>query len=123
MKTSELAGAELDYWVAKAEGHEATFNEHRCVVHTRADGLSLGQQGAGWVFNPSTYWRLGGPIIEREGIGLLQIGVGDATEKWSANFEYWHEDRDDPWTGPTALVAAMRAFVGSKFGVEIEDKP
>jgi hypothetical protein len=101
MKVAELEGALLDYWVAQAKG-----DTH---VKLRDDM---------W-FRPSSDWAQGGPIIERDGISLLQIAEG----KWSANSVDWPSlgDRDDPHIGETPLVAAMRAFVASVYGLDVPD--
>ena len=101
MKTSELSGAALDWAVAKCEGEEVR--------------LEKGQLEALWTDNgykPSTYWAQGGPIIERE-----KIGFSYDTERmgWSAFFY----DGDDVFGG-TPLIAAMRCYVASKLGEEVE---
>jgi hypothetical protein len=62
-------------------------------------------------FEPSCVWAQGGPIIEREGINLDR--VTDAL--WEATIMgEWTED------GPTPLIAAMRCYVGSQLGNEME---
>jgi hypothetical protein len=58
----------------------------------------------------SDEWEQGGPIIERERVELVCLWP----DLWSAN------PRGLEQHGPTPLVAAMRAFVASKFGEEIE---
>lgn len=90
-KVSELEGTELDFWVAKAEG-----------VTSRS-------------FQPQYSWAEGGPIIEREGIGVAR--VIDSTD-WIAlpNGEWGPH----VYRSPTALIAAMRCFVASKFGEYVE---
>ena len=95
MKTSELTGAALDWAVTKCEGydHEVTSSEW---------GLW------GW----ATDWAQGGPIIEREGISLEYAAQ---PEKWCACIR-----ADQEVYGPTALIAAMRCYVASKLGDEVE---
>lgn len=97
MKTAELEGAALDYYVEKALGYP--------------------------IYKPSEDWECGGPIIECE-----RIWISDETEE---NAPVWiasappHVDvgngRDLIQYGPTPLIAAMRAFVASKFGDEVPD--
>lgn len=121
-KVSELTGADLDYWVAKAEGMD------------RENGFGLAWVGAGnpdkpgkprcyvahraWsgvrVWTPSTNWSKGGPIIEREAIELRKHWQ---REIWTARIE------SDPHGlaprygyGETPLIAAMRVYVSSKYG-------
>lgn len=114
MKTSELTGALLDYWVARAEGLEVRLyrlGEPTSRCWTIQDGRT------GHVFAPSTSWAQGGPIIERE-----RIQWRDEGGTWCAGFG---EGDDDDWLhygeGETQLVAAMRAYVASKFGDEVQD--
>jgi len=98
MKTSELTDRALDWAVAEALG----------TVHKNEDG----QYHSWW---PSTDWSQGGPIIEREGIGLWRGYT--PTLAWVAN-----KPKGIPFEqhGPTPLVAAMRCYVASKLGDEIE---
>ena len=57
----------------------------------------------------STDWAHGGPVIEREGIAIYLYGDGE----WQAVLEKEYE-------GPTPLIAAMRCYVASKLGDEVE---
>ena len=64
-------------------------------------------------FEPSENWGDGGPIIEREKIALNLSENG------------WVATRIEPPSvsearGPTPLIAAMRCYVASKMGDEIE---
>lgn len=58
----------------------------------------------------STSWAQGGPIIEREGISITQFGG-----TWKANTVY-----QSAVIGPTPLIAAMRCYVASKLGDEVD---
>jgi len=100
MKVSELVGPALDWAVAKCEGN--TFAGD--YPHLLASG-----------FRPPSYstnWSQGGPIIEREGIELLCESLGF---RWVAI-----PQKGPEWRGPTPLIAAMRCFVASRLGEEIE---
>lgn len=119
MKTHELSGAELDQWVARAEGVDAVLSDmHRngtrnCVTFYRRDedGFLDGRS-----YCPSEHWSDGGPIIERE-----RIWIAECSGAWSAkpalNFD--KVERPETW-GSTPLEAAMRCFVASKFGDEVD---
>lgn len=62
---------------------------------------------------PSTDWAQGGPIIEREHIGTYHFVLPE--DGWAASVF------DDPiYVGPTPLIAAMRCYVASKLGDEVE---
>lgn len=71
---------------------------------------------------------MGGPIIERERIQLDNAKDSDAPASerryfWMATIysAFWEPQRADAHgVGPTPLVAAMRAFVASKLGDEVE---
>ena len=96
MRTLELTGAALDWAVAKAEGYT---------------GVALESRTGEW-YTPSSDWAQGGPIIEREGISIRQV----LTDFWAAEVDAGEYEHD----GPTPLIAAMRCYVESKLGHEIE---
>ena len=60
--------------------------------------------------NYSTDWQQGGPIIEREKVSLLYLH-----DKWGAGVNAWTNQY-----GPTPLIAAMRCYVVSKLGDDVE---
>jgi uncharacterized protein DUF2591 len=107
MKVSEMEGCELDCCVAKARGWRD--------AHVR-DGVCFAWPASSIPFQPSTNWCHGGPIIERENI-CLNRGDGSYTgdKKWEAHIGDTSL-RAKEITGPTALIAAMRCFVASKYG-------
>ena len=109
MRTSDLKGAALDWAVAKCENPEWS-DEDAIVNVTTFDDYD------GTICNYSTDWAQGGPIIERELIGLEFDGA--------ENFKWWGYDpkADNYVHGETPLIAAMRAFVASKLG-EFVDIP
>jgi len=107
MKTSELIGPALDWAVAK------------CKEVITGDNLDVGFVLEGG-YTPSTDWSQGGPIIERELIETTP-DLSDRVVIWFA--EIW-PDISKPCTargnGPTPLIAAMRCYVASKLGDEVE---
>lgn len=114
VKTSELIGPALDWAVAKCEGYviewddvfEDYWLEHGDVRHTR-----LGN------FAPSTHWAQGGPIIEREGIGVNKTVLNG----WIAEYDCaLTPETEHTQLGQTTLIAAMRCFVKSKLGDTVE---
>jgi hypothetical protein len=93
MKTNELTGAALDWAVAKAIG------EYSPVA----------------VPSYSTDWSQGGPIIEREGFCIQPFSGG-----WECFVAHrLFEDDHHHSKGPTPLIAAMRCYVASKLGDDI----
>lgn len=108
IKTSELQGDALDWAVAKAKGY-ADF------VLAAKRFLEMHETGH---YNYSTDWAQGGPIIEREEISL-QCWSGDwKSEKPFSKCE-GHLEWLEFW-GSSPLIAAMRCYVASKLGDEVE---
>jgi hypothetical protein len=112
MKTSELTGAALDWAVAKCEGFSATGYEAR-RLKMRGASFEIPKH-----WKPTEDWAQGGPIIEREGMALNM----EDTHAWQAAM--WWDDEDSKgdilMVGPTPLIAAMRCYVASKLGDEVE---
>ena len=120
----ELIGAMLDAAVAKAGGIRffVEFDvrpnpmEPRCTWHGKDDGSPEGAPDFERAYSPSTEWAIAGPIIERERLALIP-GAPD-TGNWGAHLG-GPLGAEILW-GPTPLIAAMRAYVASKFGETIE---
>lgn len=114
IKTSELTDAALDWAVTRAhlEGEtEFTYyiDHKRRVVEEKGD--------VSWVYSPSTSWAQGGPIIERERINLASGSEWEAAYDDFADVIWKHVGYG---SGPTPLIAAMRCYVTSKLGDEVD---
>ena len=99
IKTSELTGAALDWSVGYIMGEKLRILDRQIV----------------WPedYSPSTDWAQGGPIIERE---LIETNRGGAYAE-----HFWKATRNSITAyGPTPLIAAMRCYVASKLGDEVE---
>lgn len=79
------------------------------------------------VFSPSTDWSQGGPIIAREmsaKCGRLCIKdetyATETTQRFSAEYTGRNWEQHRKMYGPTPLIAAMRCYVASKLGDEVE---
>jgi len=111
VKVHEASDLVLDWMVAKCEGLK---------VSKLGPGNKYGVwlvEGDSWYekrspYHPSTDWAQGGPIIEREGISWH---CGNKTS-WHA-YAYGSAKNI---SGPTPLIAAMRCYVASKLGNEVE---
>ena len=103
-KTSELERAALNWAVAECEGIDT--QSFLWAENQRA------MDGNEHYYNYSTNWLSGGPIIEREGIELLCESLGF---RWVAI-----PQKGPEWRGPTPLIAAMRCYVASKLGAEVD---
>ena len=108
IKVSEATPTQLDYMVAyilgAGVGHGGKDRFLEIFKHQHANTT-------GYCF--SSDWALGGPIIEREGIAINAHLDGS---EWFAR-DYWGEHEQ---SGPTPLIAAMRCYVASKLGDEVE---
>jgi hypothetical protein len=110
VKTSEAKDQVLSYLVGRAEGIELS---NGCYNRLLVDGrMSTGQKML-TPYNPSTDWALAGPIIEREKIVLDIWG-----DEWLAT--RIEGSAISEAIGPTPLIAAMRCYVASKLGDEVE---
>jgi hypothetical protein len=89
----------LDWAASKCEG-----------IEWEPGDLAAGHYGPG--FAPTTNWADGGPIIER---GLIVISP-DSQHGWRANP---YMDLTE-FYGPTPLIAAMRCYVASVLGDEVD---
>jgi hypothetical protein len=108
MKTSELTGTALDWAVAKCEGHDVFIKHAPVQVMYTPKG-----KRSWYIYTPSTNWAQGGPIIEREKLDLW----------WCKGNQFYtstHQDGTTVEDGPTPLIAAMRCYVASKLGDDID---
>ena len=65
-------------------------------------------------------WRDAGPIIERERISLHMFRSAPAAFAWHSEIEDQAGRRLVEQYGPAPLIAAMRAYVASKYGDVVE---
>ena len=116
MKTSVLQGHALDWAVAKCEG--ITFEGKRWFYPDAIQScvpLNYRQ----W----STDWAQGGLIIEREGICLQ---FKQHNKEWHATIDIRNRKYQSGqylfvrWHPSSPLIAAMRCYVASKLGDEVE---
>ena len=123
MKTSELTKHALNWAVAKCEGRDDPIYR---FGDKPEDFYISGPQKQG-PYNPTTNWSQGGPIIEREKIAVRydDVWAYDPADP-EDNGERWYAAKpSNPYNdygmyGPTPLIAAMRYYVASKWGAEVE---
>ena len=110
VKTSIINGFALDWAVATAEGYKAELDDNEVVswkiILSNAYRL---------VWQPSTNWSQAGPIIERELLTLDYNPLTPHGRPWIATTRGGAEEY-----GATPLIAAMRAYVSSVLGDEID---
>lgn len=115
MKTSELIDEKLDWAVAKCE--VTARGVHPGYLETET--FALNHTGGDFCY--STNWAQGGPIIEREGISIKENLPSMPDNRWNAFPSRSAKGAGGKWgAGPTPLIAAMRCYVASKLGDEVE---
>ena len=106
IKTSDLNGIALDWAVASIECDTGWLARHMHLLYTMPY---------------STDWAQGGPIIERERMTLSYNKNGQTYSAHVSRFRQRGMSNRTRWrSGPTPLVAAMRCYVASKLGEEID---
>ena len=87
----------------------------------KCEGRFYGIAGTCYEFQPSRLWAQGGPIIERE-----KINTKSNLTRMPNHPDYdWQADCPEKgqcvsYHGPTPLIAAMRCYVASKLGDEVD---
>jgi hypothetical protein len=104
INTHELIGWPLDWAVTKALGQEF-FQPDNPINRPQS-----------YTFRPSSNWGDGGAILEREAISTTWRGPNE----WWACFGDPTEEETMGLTGPSPLIAAMRCYVASKLGDEVD---
>lgn len=133
MKTSELTGDALVCAVAMCEGYTDLHKIPDRWPHEPQWAMMPPRQEYGamelWEIGSDRDWGFFGPIIERERLSIIpRDGCWDALYQdilfeedgvTGKNLELWRCGNYYQ-TGPTPLIAAMRCYVASKLGEEVE---
>jgi hypothetical protein len=108
---ASLEGAALDWAVAKCLPDDTVriYFEEETGEKLFLDDWEVPE------FSPSADWAQGGPIIERDIAKVERFS--DAL--WEAT-AYTKDAQDIVQSGPNPLIAAMRCYVASKLGDEVE---
>ena len=125
-KVSELTGAALDWAVATADGYPVVspsapwHNKHGAHGLAQVMVANTKRKSAcHYAFRPSESWGQGGPIIDREAFNIRQITGSERSPETKVE-ALIHGNGRGYFRGPTALVAAMRCYVASKLGDDVE---
>jgi len=127
MKTDKLTCSALNWAVAKCENNEKVSRGRL------GSAYCLDEWGRHIEFRPSTDWNIGGPIIERAGINVMlrygSLPPNHVHDTWDALIkpEFYSSGRPGTgvkkevmMTGPTPLIAAMRCYVASRLGDNVD---
>ncbi|BDP33361.1 DUF2591 family protein [Vibrio parahaemolyticus] len=120
VNVSTLEGAVLDWAVAKCQN---------LPIKHDPMGFGSGSEAGFWVwdddpkgyitkigrgYSPSTNWQLGGPIADAQNISLISPSDGSTT------CSAYVKGGECTQNGNTLLIAAMRAYVCSVLGENID---
>jgi hypothetical protein len=127
MKVAELIGAELDAWVALAEGVCVVMHQGRPCLESEFDpeGPANWFDASAWkmwlIYQPSTNPAQGQPIMERERIGVQWGSNQEQFPGWGATIGPVHYGEEAVAFGPTQLIAGCRARVAQVYGEEVPE--
>ena len=123
VKTADLLDAPLDWAVAQCKGFKkirampAWSNKHG--AHGGPQVMVSNEEDSSFDYRPSTNWSQGGPIVDREGIYF-----GPLPDKGIRAYRFIDGECCnimDCWGASiTRCVVAMRCFVASRFGDEVD---
>jgi hypothetical protein len=129
MKTSELTGADLALWVARAQGiclHDAPHSkscgnwgtDYTCTACGKdpTDGPTL----TSW--RPHESWAQGGPLLDECKMHVAPPVPDYDGDGWTADLLSKHHGRYISISGATALQAICRAYVACHFGDTVPDE-
>lgn len=118
IKVAEATERQLDWLVAKCVGrlHKDQLLNGTTMYGWWISGLFVDSNY--WIclneFKPSSNWAQGGPIIYQHDISMIRV-YKDYPHPWLATHgEFIYMNADTP------LLAAMRCFVTSRLGEEVE---
>lgn len=121
IKTADLIRPTLDWAVATIEGYVCQFDDEVSGPWLVPQEGFLHDEKPLSEFSPSTNWSQGGPIIEREELGLKRNAPCSQGREWEASPSITAKGAGGKWDyGPTPLLAAMRCFVASRLGDEVD---
>lgn len=113
IKAAQLNGADLDYWVARAEGLYPMLYRGQCYASDNV-GDDFHQMR---LYTPSKDWAQGGPILER-----LRLKPEPRSDQagWRTAAPAAVQRPLFYQVGQTLLESAMRCYVAFKFGAEFD---
>ena len=118
IKVSQATNVQLDFMVGTIEhslGFEYRPRTKKCYAYDERKLMK--------VYSPTTSWAQGGELIEREEICIKRQKPCSIGYEWNAWIWTKHIAKGGSsagGSGPTPLIAAMRCFVASKLGEEVE---
>tara|TARA_R110000796_G_scaffold95459_2_gene200667 strand:- start:10343 stop:10753 length:411 start_codon:yes stop_codon:yes gene_type:complete len=123
VEASELEGAALDWAVAKSRGGEYKPFQFACNEDAPLhDAWVFPGGSASTSYRPSTNWAQGGPLIAEKVTVTVDTENGCYADCGAQAHAVKHQKPLDEYdgSGPTILIACMRAIVSSELGPKVE---
>lgn len=124
---TETTPQQLNYLVAQCEGYICQFDDEASGPWLVPQEGYLHDEKPLSSFSPTTNWAQGGPIIEREKIDISHWVSGNLWHaacpgrmRYDSNDGEYIEGSDGHSDGVTPLIAAMRCFIASRLGIEVD---
>lgn len=129
VQVSEATRLQLNYLVGVAEGFQWQTDDPKVGLHCGklvlvALDYALMDDWGLTPYAPAESWSVAGPIIEREGISTVR---DEGDDYWQAVTDANSGSMFGPGLcgnnfqcGPTPLIAAMRCYVASRLGDEVD---
>lgn len=123
IKTADLTGPALRYAIGMAEGLKFEWDggagwlypaEYTGYMRAVCDRKALSVHSGLWTDD----WAQGGPILDREGVAFTVNH--DERCPIDLKFTAFMKNLGTGRQGPTHLIAAMRCFVASRLGDEVD---
>ena len=115
-KVSCLSNAELDYWVARAEGIQHVKIQE--VPRTNEKICVIGAENGVMRYDPSTNWSVFGPLLKKHNVFYESSNIPEKGPVFALI-----EDSERGYVcgefGDDLLIAACRCIVTSKFGDKV----
>lgn len=116
MNVHQLNGAQLDYWVARAEGMEADIQRACGMDWCRIDVQSIGHLQ----YQPSDNWHIAAPIAERQRYVTYPRLREDGKLEWLAEAQL-NPDFHGICAHESPKVAICRLRVMEVFGEDVQE--
>lgn len=121
VKVAELSGLSLCYAVSMIENPHLVWGI-TSGIHAHSPVIVIPDMPEPDCYSPYTDWAMCGPIIEREKITIRYTGslLGFCAHMKTGNGKFTELPPDFVQYANKPLIAAMRCYVASKMGEEVE---
>jgi hypothetical protein len=128
VQISNVSGVTLNWLVAKCEEYKSIIPGHGYhdprKAHIITQILVSNKRHEAYNFDPAGDWHNSGDIVIREAIGTVPVWQTASGTVGGGGEWIWKAFMNSPgrfeYLGPTPQVAAMRCYVASRMGPEVD---